>query len=80
MGVYVLPALSDDLADRQSDHGLRWSLTGEIDTCSHLIALAEQRIAQEPAEEGVIRMVFAPGYCHYWEGPVLLVASGTLAQ
>lgn len=75
IGVYDLPTLPDTLRKRQWDSGLKWTLVGKVDLCSDMYRRAREK-ADAEKKDGEITLVMMTGYCHYLDGPVLLVTHG----
>jgi hypothetical protein len=71
IGVYALPRLDEAMQAEERRRGLEWTVTGIVDTCERMIARSE-------AEAGDI--VYVSGYCHYWDGPVLLAEHAEFAR
>lgn len=79
MGVYGLPTLSTELMHRQSSRGLRWRLTGLVETCADMDRRARQA-AKTRRQDGMISIVMLTGHCHYLGGPVLQVTAAKVVN
>ncbi|HET6941169.1 MAG TPA: hypothetical protein VFH89_03295 [Sphingomicrobium sp.] len=56
---------------RTDQVGFRWIVTGTVDTCERSKEESKRRVAREPREEGIIKIVLPTGYCHSRSGPFI---------